>query len=169
MRVGFNGCVSLCVVVMQSEEVDDDDSEQENSSVHSSSVRSDSSGRVKKNKRGRPAKKKKKGENLIKFVSKRTVSFCYNKFGCVGRNLLSVSMSVQGDEDADGYETDHQDYCEVCQQGGEIILCDTCPRAYHLVCLEPELEKAPEGKWSCPHCVSLPKSILFQNNRLILK
>uniref|UniRef100_A0A8C1YQE7 Chromodomain helicase DNA binding protein 3 n=1 Tax=Cyprinus carpio TaxID=7962 RepID=A0A8C1YQE7_CYPCA len=65
---------------------------------------------------------------------------------------LSVSLSVLGDEDGDGYETDHQDYCEVCQQGGEIILCDTCPRAYHLVCLEPELEKAPEGKWSCPHC-----------------
>lgn len=50
------------MVEMQSEEVDEDDSEQENSSVHSSSVRSDSSGRVKKNKRGRPAKKKKKGE-----------------------------------------------------------------------------------------------------------
>ncbi|XP_065505865.1 chromodomain-helicase-DNA-binding protein 5 isoform X2 [Caloenas nicobarica] len=55
-------------------------------------------------------------------------------------------------EEGDGYETDHQDYCEVCQQGGEIILCDTCPRAYHLVCLDPELEKAPEGRWSCPHC-----------------
>lgn len=51
-----------------------------------------------------------------------------------------------------GYETDHQDYCEVCQQGGEIILCDTCPRAYHLVCLDPEMEEAPEGVWSCPHC-----------------
>uniref|UniRef100_A0A3B3S529 Chromodomain helicase DNA binding protein 4 n=1 Tax=Paramormyrops kingsleyae TaxID=1676925 RepID=A0A3B3S529_9TELE len=48
--------------------------------------------------------------------------------------------------------TDHQDYCEVCQQGGEIILCDTCPRAYHMVCLDPDMEKAPEGKWSCPHC-----------------
>ncbi|XP_044027889.1 chromodomain-helicase-DNA-binding protein 4a isoform X4 [Siniperca chuatsi] len=55
-------------------------------------------------------------------------------------------------EDADGYETDHQDYCEVCQQGGEIILCDTCPRAYHMVCLDPDMEKAPEGTWSCPHC-----------------
>ncbi|XP_047505475.1 chromodomain-helicase-DNA-binding protein Mi-2 homolog isoform X1 [Pieris napi] len=49
-------------------------------------------------------------------------------------------------------EHEHQDYCEVCQQGGEIILCDTCPRAYHLVCLEPELEETPEGRWSCPHC-----------------
>uniref|UniRef100_A0A7N9AN02 Chromodomain helicase DNA binding protein 3 n=1 Tax=Mastacembelus armatus TaxID=205130 RepID=A0A7N9AN02_9TELE len=102
-----------------SDDMDEDESEQEDSSVHSSSVRSDSSGRVKKNKRGRPSKKKKK---------------------------------IPGDEEGDGYETDHQDYCEVCQQGGEIILCDTCPRAYHLVCLEPELDKAPEGKWSCPHC-----------------
>ncbi|XP_016889433.1 chromodomain-helicase-DNA-binding protein 3 [Cynoglossus semilaevis] len=102
-----------------SEDLDEEESEQEDSSVHSSSVRSDSSGRVKKNKRGRPAKKKKK---------------------------------TPGEEEGEGYETDHQDYCEVCQQGGEIILCDTCPRAYHLVCLEPELDKAPEGKWSCPHC-----------------
>uniref|UniRef100_A0A667YQ95 Chromodomain helicase DNA binding protein 3 n=1 Tax=Myripristis murdjan TaxID=586833 RepID=A0A667YQ95_9TELE len=109
-----------------SRDVDEDESEQEDSSVHSSSVRSDSSGRAKKNKRGRPAKKKKKSK-------------------------LDLPC-VPGEEDADGYETDHQDYCEVCQQGGEIILCDTCPRAYHLVCLEPELDKAPEGKWSCPHC-----------------
>ncbi|XP_063157724.1 chromodomain-helicase-DNA-binding protein 3 isoform X2 [Candoia aspera] len=107
--------------LFQSDEVGEpeEESDLDNSSVHSSSVRSDSSGRVKKLKRGRPGRKKKK---------------------------------VAGEEEADGYETDHQDYCEVCQQGGEIILCDSCPRAYHLVCLDPELDKAPEGKWSCPHC-----------------
>ena len=49
-------------------------------------------------------------------------------------------------------DAEHQEYCEVCQQGGEIILCDTCPKAYHLCCLDPELDEAPEGKWSCPHC-----------------
>ncbi|CAH2272586.1 chromodomain-helicase-DNA-binding 3 isoform X4 [Pelobates cultripes] len=75
-----------------------------------------------KRKRGRPAGKKKK------------------------------AVIEEGVSAGEGYETDHQDYCEVCQQGGEIILCDTCPRAYHLVCLEPELERAPQGKWSCPHC-----------------
>lgn len=64
----------------------------------------------------------------------------------------SFPSGAGGSDNENGYETDHQDYCEVCQQGGEIILCDTCPRAYHLVCLEPELEEAPEGKWSCPHC-----------------
>lgn len=67
------------------------------------------------------------------------------------KTKLTASFPSAG-SDNEGYETDHQDYCEVCQQGGEIILCDTCPRAYHLVCLEPELEEAPEGKWSCPHC-----------------
>uniref|UniRef100_A0A674B0D4 Chromodomain helicase DNA binding protein 4a n=1 Tax=Salmo trutta TaxID=8032 RepID=A0A674B0D4_SALTR len=65
---------------------------------------------------------------------------------------ISSSFSLLGPEDGDGYETDHQDYCEVCQQGGEIILCDTCPRAYHMVCLDPDMENAPEGTWSCPHC-----------------
>ena len=30
-------------------------------------------------------------------------------------------------------EEEHNDYCEECRMGGEIILCDTCPRAYHLV------------------------------------
>ena len=72
----------------------------------------------------------------------------------VGIARVYLFLFPSPEEDGDGYETDHQDYCEVCQQGGEIILCDTCPRAYHLVCLDPELEKAPEGKWSCPHCVS---------------
>ena len=36
-------------------------------------------------------------------------------------------------------ESEHQEYCEVCQQGGEIILCDTCPKAYHLVCLDHKI------------------------------
>uniref|UniRef100_A0A7E5A0P2 DNA helicase n=1 Tax=Panagrellus redivivus TaxID=6233 RepID=A0A7E5A0P2_PANRE len=48
--------------------------------------------------------------------------------------------------------TNHQDYCEVCQQGGEIILCDTCPRAYHLACYDEGLSEPPEGDWSCPNC-----------------
>ena len=79
------------------------------------------------------------------------------EIGCAWGVGTQPSMTASAPfpvDDGDGYETDHQDYCEVCQQGGEIILCDTCPRAYHLVCLDPELEKAPEGKWSCPHCVS---------------
>uniref|UniRef100_A0A8C9L544 DNA helicase n=1 Tax=Pavo cristatus TaxID=9049 RepID=A0A8C9L544_PAVCR len=87
------------------------------------------------------------------FGSKRKRSS--KAFICALR-CSNSSSPCAGEEDStvavDGYETDHQDYCEVCQQGGEIILCDTCPRAYHMVCLDPDMEKAPEGKWSCPHC-----------------
>nr|XP_051681178.1 chromodomain-helicase-DNA-binding protein 3 isoform X8 [Oryctolagus cuniculus] len=114
--------------VFQSDEGPEPEAEEsdlDSGSVHSASGRPDGPVRTKKLKRGRPGRKKKK------------------VLGC---------PAVAGEEEVDGYETDHQDYCEVCQQGGEIILCDTCPRAYHLVCLDPELDRAPEGKWSCPHC-----------------
>ncbi|CAJ0919814.1 unnamed protein product, partial [Mesorhabditis belari] len=49
-------------------------------------------------------------------------------------------------------DEEHQDYCEVCQQGGEILLCDTCPKAYHLVCVDQDMETPPDGVWACPHC-----------------
>uniref|UniRef100_A0A8C9MGE1 Chromodomain helicase DNA binding protein 5 n=1 Tax=Serinus canaria TaxID=9135 RepID=A0A8C9MGE1_SERCA len=119
----------------------------------------------KKIKGSKDGKKKGKGKKMagLKFrfggiSSKRkkgsSRSMCPIPSGRAGCSAtpLTVTCPLLAVEEGDGYETDHQDYCEVCQQGGEIILCDTCPRAYHLVCLDPELEKAPEGKWSCPHC-----------------
>uniref|UniRef100_A0A3P9M5F7 Uncharacterized protein n=1 Tax=Oryzias latipes TaxID=8090 RepID=A0A3P9M5F7_ORYLA len=85
-------------------------------------------------------------------ISIHSASVLSDTSGAANKKKARRGRKRRKKEDGDGYETDHQDYCEVCQQGGEIILCDTCPRAYHLVCLDPELEKAPEGKWSCPHC-----------------
>ncbi|XP_047188871.1 chromodomain-helicase-DNA-binding protein 5 isoform X3 [Scophthalmus maximus] len=85
-------------------------------------------------------------------ISIHSASVFSDALGAATKKKARRGRKKRKKEDGDGYETDHQDYCEVCQQGGEIILCDTCPRAYHLVCLDPELEKAPEGKWSCPHC-----------------
>lgn len=73
------------------------------------------------------------------------------KIGMKTKKKKKSSAKSKFPDGEDG-EQEHQDYCEVCQQGGEIILCDTCPKAYHLVCLDPELEEAPEGKWSCPTC-----------------
>ena len=57
-------------------------------------------------------------------------------------------------EESGAYDTNHNDFCEVCKAGGEVVLCDNCPRSYHLVCLDPPLEEAdlPEGKWVCPEC-----------------
>lgn len=40
--------------------------------------------------------------------------------------------------------------CPICQLGGELILCDHCPSAYHLNCIN--LKDVPDGKWFCPSC-----------------
>uniref|UniRef100_A0A3Q2Z402 Chromodomain helicase DNA binding protein 4 n=1 Tax=Hippocampus comes TaxID=109280 RepID=A0A3Q2Z402_HIPCM len=95
----------------------------------------------------------KRKRSSVRYLATFCLAIFRRRCQCSNRpsRVHSLPLPVET-EDGDGYETDHQDYCEVCQQGGEIILCDTCPRAYHMVCLDPDMEKAPEGKWSCPHC-----------------
>ena len=36
--------------------------------------------------------------------------------------------------------------------GNELLLCDGCPRAYHIRCLDPPLESVPVDDWICPSC-----------------
>ena len=47
--------------------------------------------------------------------------------------------------------------CEVCHlgtwaPGNWLLLCDTCPKAYHTRCLPTPLDAVPEGDWLCPGC-----------------
>lgn len=42
--------------------------------------------------------------------------------------------------------------CVVCDLGGNLLCCDSCPRTYHLQCLNPPLKRIPMGKWQCPNC-----------------
>ncbi|KAJ7942565.1 Protein CHROMATIN REMODELING 4 [Quillaja saponaria] len=42
--------------------------------------------------------------------------------------------------------------CVVCDLGGNLLCCDSCPRTYHLQCLNPPLKRIPMGKWQCPSC-----------------
>ncbi|XP_030630588.1 autoimmune regulator [Chanos chanos] len=46
----------------------------------------------------------------------------------------------------------NDDECAVCKDGGELICCDGCPRAFHLTCLVPPLTSIPSGTWSCQSC-----------------
>ncbi|KAM8851060.1 autoimmune regulator isoform 2-T2 [Spinachia spinachia] len=46
----------------------------------------------------------------------------------------------------------NDDECAVCKDGGELICCDGCPRAFHLTCLEPPLTSIPSGTWRCECC-----------------
>uniref|UniRef100_A0A0N4ZRZ9 PHD-type domain-containing protein n=1 Tax=Parastrongyloides trichosuri TaxID=131310 RepID=A0A0N4ZRZ9_PARTI len=47
---------------------------------------------------------------------------------------------------------EHNDFCEACHGDGEVLLCDFCPKAYHLSCSDPNLDEPPEGDWMCPCC-----------------
>ncbi|KAI9799832.1 MAG: hypothetical protein M1825_004393 [Sarcosagium campestre] len=47
----------------------------------------------------------------------------------------------------------NQDYCQVCWDGGNLILCTGCPRAYHHGCLDPASQartKNRAGQFYCP-------------------
>ncbi|NXW37108.1 AIRE regulator, partial [Phaetusa simplex] len=49
---------------------------------------------------------------------------------------------------------ENEDECAACGDGGELICCDGCPRAFHLACLVPPLPRVPSGMWRCDSCVS---------------
>ncbi|KAF8781844.1 Bromodomain adjacent to zinc finger domain like protein [Argiope bruennichi] len=42
--------------------------------------------------------------------------------------------------------------CVICGTKGKLIECETCPKTFHLNCLEPPLAKMPKGKWYCSGC-----------------
>ncbi|XP_070827737.1 PHD finger protein 21A isoform X6 [Chaetodon trifascialis] len=62
----------------------------------------------------------------------------------LGRETDWSNSSSQGDI--------HEDFCTVCRRSGQLLMCDTCSRVYHLDCLDPPLKTIPKGMWICPKC-----------------
>uniref|UniRef100_A0A3B4XDE8 Autoimmune regulator n=1 Tax=Seriola lalandi dorsalis TaxID=1841481 RepID=A0A3B4XDE8_SERLL len=46
----------------------------------------------------------------------------------------------------------NDDECAVCKDGGELICCDGCPQAFHLICLDPPLTSIPSVREVCGVC-----------------
>lgn len=46
--------------------------------------------------------------------------------------------------------SENDDLCSICADGGDLLCCDTCPRAFHAECLS--LPVIPEGKFHCRYC-----------------
>ena len=46
----------------------------------------------------------------------------------------------------------HNDLCEVCNTGGELLCCATCNLVFHMKCARPSLKVMPPDEWSCAHC-----------------
>ncbi|XP_029115739.1 transcription intermediary factor 1-alpha isoform X1 [Scleropages formosus] len=52
-------------------------------------------------------------------------------------------------------EDPNEDWCAVCQNGGELLCCDKCPKVFHLSCHIPMLLGSPSGEWFCSFCRDL--------------
>ena len=47
--------------------------------------------------------------------------------------------------------------CEVCgteEREDVLIICDLCVQGYHIFCLQPPLDRVPDGDWICPVCAA---------------
>nr|XP_020457068.1 transcription intermediary factor 1-alpha-like isoform X2 [Monopterus albus] len=53
---------------------------------------------------------------------------------------------------AEPEEDPNEDWCAVCQNGGELLCCDKCPKVFHLSCHIPTLNESPGGEWFCSFC-----------------
>lgn len=71
-----------------------------------------------------------------------------NIYTCSGLTLHDLALSLASGQQVATGSSD--DMCAVCGDGGDLIICDGCPRSFHAVCLD--LECAPNGDWYCPFC-----------------
>ncbi|XP_078138272.1 transcription intermediary factor 1-alpha isoform X2 [Centroberyx gerrardi] len=61
----------------------------------------------------------------------------------------------QPEKRAEPEEDPNEDWCAVCQNGGELLCCDKCPKVFHLSCHIPTLNESPSGEWFCSFCRDL--------------
>ncbi|XP_041906552.1 PHD finger protein 21B isoform X6 [Corvus kubaryi] len=81
---------------------------------------------------------------LLETERKRLASNCLNN---------PLFLSTRANEDPFWKnEIHHDEHCTACKHGVNLQPCGTCPRAYHLNCLDPPLKTAPKGVWVCPKC-----------------
>ena len=73
--------------------------------------------------------------------------------------------------DSQEFLNNHNDLCDVCNEGGELLCCSTCNLVFHLECVRPTLEQVPDGEWSCPHCFITGAAVVVQGKeeRQVLK
>ncbi|XP_043815649.1 uncharacterized protein LOC110623074 isoform X2 [Manihot esculenta] len=86
---------------------------------------------------------------------KKPYAYIYTSNG-VSLHELAISLSKGRKYSA----RDNDDLCIVCADGGSLVLCDGCPRAFHKGCAS--LSSIPRGKWFCQFCENM-----FQREKFV--
>ncbi|KAJ8754120.1 hypothetical protein K2173_002018 [Erythroxylum novogranatense] len=79
---------------------------------------------------------------------KKPYAYIYTSNG-VSLHELAISLSKGRKYSA----KDNDDLCIICADGGNLVLCDGCPRAFHKGCAS--LPSIPHGDWYCQFCQNM--------------
>ncbi|POO01823.1 Zinc finger, FYVE/PHD-type [Trema orientale] len=93
---------------------------------------------------------------------RKPYAYIYTSNG-VSLHELAVSLSRGRKYSA----KDNDDLCIICADGGNLLLCDGCPRAFHKECAS--LPTIPRGDWYCQYCQNMferEKSTAHNENAL---
>uniref|UniRef100_A0A452U8S3 RING-type E3 ubiquitin transferase n=1 Tax=Ursus maritimus TaxID=29073 RepID=A0A452U8S3_URSMA len=72
------------------------------------------------------------------------------------RSLVHRSSRIGGDGNSKD-DDPNEDWCAVCQNGGDLLCCEKCPKVFHLTCHVPTLLSFPSGDWICTFCRDIGK------------
>ncbi|KAK1411800.1 hypothetical protein QVD17_32573 [Tagetes erecta] len=67
-----------------------------------------------------------------------------------GVSLHEYAVSLKKNEKRKCSVKYNDDLCRVCSDGGDLLLCDGCPRSFHQECVGES--RIPHGKWYCRYC-----------------
>nr|XP_043611231.1 uncharacterized protein LOC122582862 [Erigeron canadensis] len=74
-----------------------------------------------------------------------------------GVSLHEYSVSLKMNENRKCPVSSNDNLCTVCMDGGDLLLCDGCPRSFHQECVD--VSSIPRGKWYCRYCEQAMKYV----------
>lgn len=86
---------------------------------------------------------------------------------CQAFNMLIQFCFHQLDGDVE-YDRTHDWYCFLCHKAGEVLTCVSCPKVYHVTCLEKKNIAVDLDHLTCPACIVSSDVILFYTLRIYI-
>ena len=93
-------------------------------------------------------------EEEAEALGKRAMKHYQENVGAIPPALCGLAR--RGGEASCGTNGKKRRPCSVCDEYDrrDALVCSTCNQRFHLMCLWPPMESAPEGEWKCDDCRS---------------